>query len=467
MSNKFWKKSFPLASLIVAGGLTIASCTTGTTDTATAQGRTSIVRQVADTTSTSKGSTSQTISDTAKAAEEFLSTLSDEQKEQVRYDYNDETKSTSWSNFPVTFVERSGIKLGDLSDTQRAAALKVLKALLNDEAYAKVTGIMAGDQYLKDNANASDLGDTQYNIAFFGNPSTTNDWSIQFGGHHVGINATFSNGTITFAPTHLGTQPTTYTDSNGQTQSALGDMYQTAFDFYNSLTDEQKQKLYQGEEVKNLTCAPGDTCDYPTGTGIKGSELTDEQKQLLLKVIANWTNLADSETTQATMDQISATLDDTYVNWSGATVYDTSQGKGIYFQISGPKVYIELASQDNDAGATVSGVQTSGWGHIHTIYRDPTNDYAGSVTQQKSSGPTGGGPGGSGSGGPDGSSSGGPGAGSGGPGGFGAGSGGPANAPGGSGAPAGAPGGKPGDGESGQAGSNTSKSTSKSATVGS
>ena len=342
-------------------------------------------------------------------------------------------------------MERSGIKLGDLGETQRAAALKVLKALLNDEAYAKVTGIMAGDQYLKDNANASDLGDTQYNIAFFGNPSTTNDWSIQFGGHHVGINATFSNGAITFAPTHFGTQPTTYTDSNGQTQSALGDMYQTAFDFYNSLTDEQKQKLYQGEEVKNLTCAPGDTCDYPTGTGIKGSELTDEQKQLLLKVIANWTNLADSQTTQATMDQISATLDDTYVNWSGATVYDTSQGKGIYFQISGPKVYIELASQDNDAGATVSGVQTSGWGHIHTIYRDPTNDYAGSVTQQKSSGPTNGGPGGSG-----------------------AGNGGPSDAPGGSGIPAGTPGtpeGKPGDNESGQTGSNTSKSTSKSATA--
>lgn len=445
MSNKFWKKSFPLASLILAGGLTIASCTTGTTDTATTPTGTSIVRQVADTTSTSKGTTSQTISDTAKAAEEFLSTLSDEQKEQVLYDYDDETKSTSWSNFPVTFVERSGIKLGDLGETQRAAALKVLKALLNDEAYAKVTGIMAGDQYLKDNANASDLGDTQYNIAFFGNPSTTNDWSIQFGGHHVGINATFSNGAITFAPTHLGTQPTTYTDSNGQTQSALGDMYQTAFDFYNSLTDEQKQKLYQGEEVKNLTCAPSDTCDYPTGTGIKGSELTDEQKQLLLKVIANWTNLADSETTQATMDQISATLDDTYVNWSGATVYDTSQGKGIYFQISGPKVYIELASQDNDAGATVSGVQTSGWGHIHTIYRDPTNDYAGSVTQQKSSGPTNGGPGGSG-----------------------AGNGGPSDAPGGSGAPAGAPGtpeGKPGDNESGQTSSSTSKSTSKSATA--
>ena len=330
----------------------------------------------------------KTIDATAAAAEEFLATLSEEQKEKVLYDYNDDTKTTSWSNFPVTFVERSGLKLGDLNQEQQKAALKVLKALLNDDAYAKVTGIMEGDQYLYDKAGATDLGNTQYNIAFFGNPSNTSAWAVQFGGHHVGINATFDNGAITFAPTHLGTQPTTYVDDNGQTKSALGGMYETAFAFYNSLTEEQKSKLYQGEEVKNLTCAPGDACDYPTGTGIKGSDLTDEQKQLLLKVIANWVDLADSETTQKELDAISATLDETYINWSGATTYDTSQGKGIYFQISGPKAYIELSSQDNSAGAEINGVSTSGWGHIHTIYRDPTNDYAGSATQQKASAPT-------------------------------------------------------------------------------
>lgn len=264
----------------------------------------------------------------------------------------------------------------------------MLKALLNDDAYAKVTGIMEGDQYLYDKAGSTDLGNAQNNIAFFGNPSNTSAWAVQFGGHHVGINATFDNGAITFAPTHLGTQPTTYVDDNGQTKSALGGMYETAFTFYNSLTEEQKSKLYQGEEVKNLTCAPGDACDYPTGTGIKGSDLTDEQKQLLLKVIANWVDLADDETTQKELDAISATLDETYINWSGATTYDTSQGKGIYFQISGPKAYIELSSQDNTAGAEIDGVSTSGWGHIHTIYRDPTNDYAGSATQQKASAPT-------------------------------------------------------------------------------
>ena len=379
----------PLVSLVMAGLLAVTACSTNVTQAGSTSSVTAVAAADKSATTTDAASTTQeTIDATAAAAEEFLATLSEEQKEKVLYDYNDDTKTTSWSNFPVTFVERSGLKLGDLNQEQQKAALKVLKALLNDDAYAKVTGIMEGDQYLYDKAGSTDLGNAQYNIAFFGNPSNTSAWAVQFGGHHVGINATFDNGAITFAPTHLGTQPTTYVDDNGQTKSALGGMYETAFAFYNSLTEEQKSKLYQGEEVKNLTCAPGATCDYPTGTGIKGSDLTDEQKQLLLKVIANWVDLADSETTQKELDAISATLDETYINWSGATTYDTSQGTGIYLQISGPKAYIELSSQDNTAGAEIDGVSTSGWGHIHTIYRDPTNDYAGSATQQKASAPT-------------------------------------------------------------------------------
>lgn len=39
----------------------------------------------------------------------------------------------------------------------------------------------------------------------------------------------------------------------------------------------------------------------------------------------------------------------------------------------------------------VESVTTSGWGHVHTIYRDPENDYAGSVTQQAATGMAGGG----------------------------------------------------------------------------
>ncbi|MDT0221741.1 DUF3500 domain-containing protein [Gordonia sp. AC31] len=386
-----------MVSALLAGGLLLGGCTTDAPSTSSAS--TSASSSVSSSITTEDATTTATtISSSAEAAQAFLATLSDEQHEQVTYDYDDETKTTSWSNFPVTFVDRAGVNLADLSDEQRAAAMKVLEALLSDEGYATVTGIMGGDEYLHEKSSSTEESLGQYYIAFFGDPSDSSAWEIQFGGHHLGINATIDGaaGEITFAPTHLGIQPAVYTDSDGKEVQPFDGIYTTAFAFYDSLTDEQKAVLYQGSTVANMVCAPGSTCDYPTGTGISGADLTDEQKKLLLDVIANWVGLSDEETTSEALAEIEATLDETYINWSGATAYDMTQGDGIYFQISGPDVYIEFAAQQGSAGADVEGITTSGWGHVHTIYRDPGNDYAGSVTQQAATGMAGGagGPGG-------------------------------------------------------------------------
>ena len=78
-----------------------------------------------------------------------------------------------------------------------------------------------------------------------------------------------------------------------------------------------------------------------------------------------------------------------------------TQGDGINFSISGPNVYVGFQAQQGSAGADVDGVSTSGWGHVHTIYRDPTDDYANSVEQQAATGGMGGG-GAPAGGGPDG-----------------------------------------------------------------
>ena len=51
-------------------------------------------------------------------------------------------------------------------------------------------------------------------------------------------------------------------------------------------------------------------------------------------------------------------LDDTYFAWYGPT----TNGSAAYYRIQGPALLIEYAPQ-------------GGTGHIHTIVRDPSNDY--------------------------------------------------------------------------------------------
>jgi hypothetical protein len=387
-----------LAALALAGSLALGACSSGTTTSGTSGNGSMSTSQAASAVttsdSTSATTTAETISETAAAAQAFLDTLTDEQRETVLYDYDDGTKTTSWSNFPVTFVERAGLNLNDLTDEQKTAAMTVLEALLSDEGYETVTGIIGGDQYLADNSSSTEDSLGQYYIAFFGDPADTGSWALQFGGHHLGINADLDgdDDAITFAPTHLGVQPAVYTNEDGEEVQPFDGIYTDAFAFYDSLTDDQKATLTSGTVSM---CAPGDTCDFATGSGLQGSDLTDEQKQLLLDLVANWAGMSDEQTTETTLAEIEATLDDTYVAWSGETTYDMTTDNGINFSISGPDVYVAFQAQQGSAGADVDGVTTSGWGHVHTIYRDPSNDYAGSVTQQASTGMSGG-PGGGG-----------------------------------------------------------------------
>jgi hypothetical protein len=164
---------------------------------------------------------------------------------------------------------------------------------------------------------------------------------VQFGGHHLGINATL-DGTadaITFAPTHLGVQPADYTTTDGTEVQPFDGIYTDAFAFYDSLSAEQQATVTSGEVT---SCAPGDTCEFTTGTGLLGSDLTDEQSELLLDLIANWSGMADEESAASTRAEIDATLDDTVVAWSGESTYDMTTGDGINFSISGPNVYVSF-----------------------------------------------------------------------------------------------------------------------------
>ena len=88
-----------------------------------------------------------------------------------------------------------------------------------------------------------------------------------------------------------------------------------------------------------------------------------EDIPLLLDLAREWVGILGDAAAGPKMKQLEATLADTYFAWAGPTAV----GQGAYFRIQGPGAVIEYAPQGQPPGNT---------DHIHTIYREPGNDYA-------------------------------------------------------------------------------------------
>src|SRR5205823_3016272 len=95
----------------------------------------------------------QVVANAVAKANAFLETLDGQQRGKVLFEF-DSAKKPSWSNLPVTAVPRNGLRLGELTPPQRAAALDALAAVLSKQGYQKVIDIMnADDQLIKGKDN--------------------------------------------------------------------------------------------------------------------------------------------------------------------------------------------------------------------------------------------------------------------------------------------------------------------------
>jgi hypothetical protein len=307
------------------------------------------------------------------AAEAFLATLDQGQRLKANVDLNEKTR-TVWSNLPtgmklqVGATERNGVKLGDMKPEQEKAALALLAATLSRDGFQKAMAIVDADQVLETRSgprsatSRTRFGRAEYYLGVLGKPSTADPWMIQFGGHHLAINVTLAGRQNVLAPTHTGTQPASYS-VDGRTIRPLGDENDKAFALVNALDADQRKQAILGFEVRNLVLGPGADGKTIAPEGIRASALTNAQRAMLVDLVREWVDILGDEAAAAKMKEIQAGLADTYFAWAGAT----TNGKGAYFRIQGPAVLIEYAPQ---------GQGDNNIDHIHTIYRDPTNDYA-------------------------------------------------------------------------------------------
>lgn len=297
------------------------------------------------------------------AAEAFLATLNDTQRAAAQFAFTDDAQRRKWSNLPTPLFRRAGLRLGDLTPPQRTAALAVLAAVLSPEGYEKVLAIVESDEVLRAQGAPGNLvfGRDEFFLSFAGAPSPTAPWLVQFGGHHLAINATLQGTNATVAPSLPAAQPATFT-LNGRTVRPLGDEYDKAFALLNSLDAAQKARAVLGDKASDLVLGAGQDGRRIAPEGLKGDQLTPAQRAALLDLLGEWVRLVHADAAAARMAEAEAGLADTYFAWRGPT----TPGSAAYFRIHGPTVFIEFAPQ---------AMGGSPLNHIHTIYRDPSNDY--------------------------------------------------------------------------------------------
>lgn len=341
---------------------------------------------------------------TVAAAKAFLATLDDAGRAKVSFAFNGEQK-TKWSNFPVGIYPRNGLRWGDLSAAQREAALKLLATALSRQGLQKVKEIMEGDEVLKTSASGRDggpaggppgggppggrrpgdgppggrggraggpnFGRDEYYLALLGTPSLTEPWMIQFGGHHLAINVTIVGKSNVLTPSLPAAQPAIYKLS-GETVRPLGRENDKSFALINALDAAQAEQAILPYQVSDLVLGAGEDGKTIQPEGIKAPALNAAQQQMLLDLAREWVGILNDEAAAAKMAEISANLPETWFAWSGPT----TNGSSAYFRIQGPTLLIEYSPQRVRGS---SGLDTN---HIHTIYRDPTNDYGAGLVKR-------------------------------------------------------------------------------------
>ncbi len=296
----------------------------------------------------------------------FLATLDAGTRAKVGYAFTDNQSRQTWSNYPAAQVPRKGVALSSLSDTSKAAALAVVKTMLSAQGYAQVQTIQAADDWLNQNsASGTDSfgSDTDYYIAVYGTPSTTDPFMVQFGGHHLARNYTYKGTTASITPDFTGTEPKSFTVVN-TTVEPLKEKAGTLFAAFDSLTADQDAQAKLSAKVDDILMGPSvDSGKFPTSEGVAVSSLSADQQKLVLAAIAAWVNDAAPGEAAWLLKTYESRLASTKIAYASSKTVD---GEDTYLRIDGPRVWIELVNTRSRSTPNV---------HYHGVWRDKTDDY--------------------------------------------------------------------------------------------
>ncbi len=310
------------------------------------------------------------------AAEAFLKSLNDDQRQRTMYAANDD-EWRRWDN--RHFPPRQGVGFKEMTEAQRQLAFKVIGAGLSAKGLKLTQDIMKLNGTLAElTNNFNEYGEWLYWITIMGTPSDKEPWGWQLDGHHCIINYFVVGDQVVMTPTFMGSEPVRAEGGKFKGTVIMQNEQDKAFKFFAALTPEQQAKATLNREKAknyNLTEAYKDNValDY---AGLSASQLNAAQKKMLLDVVSEFISNMDAGHARVKLREVEQHLGKTHFAWIGS-----SDPNGVfYYRIHSPVLLIEFDHQTPVALAR-SPIPTRQ--HIHTVVRTPNgNDYGKDLLRQ-------------------------------------------------------------------------------------
>jgi Protein of unknown function (DUF3500) len=330
------------------------------------------------------------------AADALLSTMSRDQLAKALFAFQDEDERRDWDFIPK--YRRNGLALREMTDRQQVLAQQLLASGLSLAGYTQAVSIMAFENVLRElNAPRAGLAAAEfrhagkYQFSFFGEPHAEQTWAWRMVGHHVAVNFTIVEGRYV-APTPLlfGSEPAQF----GVFRPLIDDE-DRGFLLLDSLDQQRRQQAiihdvappdFVTRVVKKLGDEelPGDHelgFDHyviserdremlkwirHTARGLPGSSMSSQQLSRFRDIIAAYVERLPEDPARMHLERLERAG---WENFTFAWAGQPERGKPHYYRVQGPSFLVEFENAQVGAGLPGEG------NHIHTVWRDPDNDF--------------------------------------------------------------------------------------------
>jgi hypothetical protein len=345
-----------------------------------------------------------------EAADNFLASLSVDQRAKAQIDFDDHSERTCWYYTPTP---RRGLPFAEMDRRQQRLAQALVTTGLSRAGWVTASTIMGLEttlDALEEWRTALWWRDVQlYFVTIFGRPDARQPWGWRFEGHHLSLNYTLVDGQIVApTPTFFGANPAESPLMGAHTLRPLAGIEDLARELMRSLSEAQHAQalltpvappdlvtlnrpyvienalpgqtpgvddppavVAQFPSMERFTRERGVTYEHleavrytATPRGLAAAQMKPGQREILLSLIGEYIRRMPDELAEIEMNKLRQLgADGIHFAWAGGL----ERRQPHYYRLQGPRFLVEYDNTQNGAN------------HIHSVWRDPNNDFGADV----------------------------------------------------------------------------------------